>query len=318
MCKFRRKFRVRLEHLKSSDCWVAISIDVVESKRQGADFEKLDIGGDPPCPGEASLRKPSFNRENVVLEIDLDGGTLNLRKMTTFKASYSEDRFEAEADQCVSLPIRSSQDATAKSPITCFLVPLAPLSWVSSSSMLRSLLLTYQTEITILAQSAVLPVAFVLTIVSVRMTNLWARVPRPEKAIEAGLKGLSNKSILYNYYHFPARHVLICPQGIFAIVTRWHDQVYTVRDGRFRSHRNIISKAFSVIRFDGIGKPFRDAEFAREVVQRTLDDIAPDVEVRPLVVFVDPKAELRIEDELKTPVLFADPKRAPQSQRLHA
>ncbi len=165
--------------------------------------------------------------------------------------------------------------------------------------------------ITILAQSAVLPVAFVLTIVSVRMTNLWARAPRPEKAIEAGLKGLSNKSILYNYYHFPARHVLICPQGVFAIVTRWHDQAYTVRDGRFRSHRNIISKAFSVIRFDGIGKPFRDAEFAREVVQRTLDEIAPDVEVRPLVVFVDPKAELRIEDKLKTPVLFADPKRDP-------
>lgn len=166
-------------------------------------------------------------------------------------------------------------------------------------------------SITILAQSAVLPVAFVLTIVSVRMTNLWARAPRPEKAIEAGLKGLSNKSILYNYYHFPARHVLICPQGVFAIVTRWHDQVYTVRDGRFRSHRNIISKAFSVIRFDGIGKPFRDAEFAREVVQRTLDEIAPEVEARPLVVFVDPKAELRIEDKLKTPVLFADPKRDP-------
>ena len=86
-------------------------------------------------------------------------------------------------------------------------------------------------SLTLIAQSAVLPVLLVLTVLSVRMTNMWARVPRPENAIEEGLKGLSNKSILYNYYHFPARHVLICPQGVFAIVTRWHDQEFTFREG---------------------------------------------------------------------------------------
>ena len=67
--------------------------------------------------------------------------------------------------------------------------------------------------LTLIAQSAILPVAFVLTVVSVRMTNLWARRPRPEDAIAGGLKGMSNKSVLYNYYHFPARHVLILSAG---------------------------------------------------------------------------------------------------------
>ncbi len=165
--------------------------------------------------------------------------------------------------------------------------------------------------LTIFVQSAILPIAFILTIVSVRMTNLWARSPRPEKAIEDGLKGLSNKSILYNYYHFPARHVLICPQGVFAIVTRWHDQEFTIRDGKFRSHRNMLSKFFSMIRLDGVGKPLRDAEFARQEVQRSLDDIAGEVEVQPLVVFVDPSAKLNFEDELELPVLYADPKKKP-------
>ena len=37
--------------------------------------------------------------------------------------------------------------------------------------------------------------------------------PGPESAIADGLKGMSNKSVLYNYHHFPARHVLICPPG---------------------------------------------------------------------------------------------------------
>lgn len=165
--------------------------------------------------------------------------------------------------------------------------------------------------LTLLLQTAVLPVAFVLTVISVRMTNLWARVPRPEKAIEAGLKGLSNKSILYNYYHFPARHVLICPQGVYAIVTRWHDQEFTIRDGKFHSKRNILSKFFSAIRFDGVGKPFRDAEYAREQVQAAIDEISPEIEVQPLIVFVDPSARINMEDEVETPVLFADPKLKP-------
>ena len=165
--------------------------------------------------------------------------------------------------------------------------------------------------LTLIAQSAILPIAFILTIISVRMTNLWARVPRPENAIEDGLKGLSNKSILYNYYHFPARHVLICPQGIFAIVTRWHDQGFTFRNGKFSSQRNIVSKLFSAIRFDGIGKPLRDAEYARDHIQRAIDEVADDVTVLALVVFTDPSANVEFEDTPELAVLFADTKKSP-------
>lgn len=163
----------------------------------------------------------------------------------------------------------------------------------------------------LLLQTAILPAAFVLTVISVRMTNLWARRPRPEQAIADGLKGLSGKSVLYNYHHFPARHVLICPQGVYAMVTRWHDYEFTVRDGRFHSKRGLISRLFSAIRFDGVGRPFRDAEDARQRVQAMMDDIKADVTVQPLIVFVDPAARVNMEDEPETPVLFADPKQKP-------
>ncbi len=178
---------------------------------------------------------------------------------------------------------------------------------------INSSLVTGETPNTliILVQAAVLPVAFVLTIASVRMTNLWARSPRPEDAIADGLKGLSNKSVLYNYYHFPARHVLICPQGVFAIVTRWHDQKFTVSNGKFASRKNIISKFFSSLRFDGVGRPFADAERAKNQVASALESIAPDIEVQSLIVFIDPSAEIDIEGALEVPVLFADSKRKP-------
>lgn len=178
---------------------------------------------------------------------------------------------------------------------------------------INSSLVTGETPSTliILVQAAVLPVAFILTIVSVRMTNLWARSPRPEDAIADGLKGLSNKSILYNYYHFPARHVLVCPQGVFAIVTRWHDQKFAVSDGKFVSRKNMISKFFSALRFDGVGRPFADAERAKNQVASALESIAPDIEVQSLIVFIDPSAEIEVEGKLKVPVLFADSKRKP-------
>jgi len=163
----------------------------------------------------------------------------------------------------------------------------------------------------LILQSSVLPIAFVLTVFSVRMTNLWARRPRPETAIADGLKGMSNKSVLYNYYHFPARHVLVCPQGVYAIITRWHDHKFVFRDGKFRSQKNLISRFFSLVRFDGVGRPFRDAEQARQHLQRAIDQVAPDVEVQGLVVFVDPAVEIEFATEPASPVLYADTKKSP-------
>ena len=162
----------------------------------------------------------------------------------------------------------------------------------------------------LLFQVLVLPVAFILTLVSVRMTNLWARPPRPEDAIEEGLKGLSNKSVLYNYYHFPARHVLICPQGVFAIVTRWHNGRYTVKGERWTTNQGIFSKLGSFIRADGIGSPSIDAQRAATKVKKQLADIAPDVEVTPLIIFIDSTAEVEVEDS-DIEIVFADPKAKP-------
>ncbi|MCA9883947.1 MAG: NERD domain-containing protein [Anaerolineae bacterium] len=165
-------------------------------------------------------------------------------------------------------------------------------------------------SLVLLFQVLVLPVAFVLTLVSVRMTNLWARPPRPEDAIEEGLKGLSNKSVLYNYYHFPARHVLICPQGIFAIVTRWHNGRYTVKGDRWQTKQSIFSRLGGFIRADGIGSPSLDAQRAAEKVQKQLSKIAPDVDVTPLIVFIDSTAEIEIEDS-DIDIVFTDPKAKP-------
>lgn len=161
-----------------------------------------------------------------------------------------------------------------------------------------------------LLQMAVLPLAFVTTIVSVRMTNLWVRSPRPEVVIREGLKGISNKSVLYNYYHFPARHVLICPQGVYAMVTRFQDGRYTVTGDRWTTHKSAVSRILGLFRFDGMGNPTADALRAAEHVKALLEPIAPGVEVHPVIVFVDPKVEVNIISPT-VPVVYPVGKKSP-------
>ncbi len=148
----------------------------------------------------------------------------------------------------------------------------------------------------IILPTAVLPVAFIMTIVSVRMTNLWARLPRPEKAIEDSLKGIPPKTTLFNYYHFPARHVLICPAGVYAIVTRFQDGSQSCQGDVWRTSRSLLGRLASIFRFDGIGNPTADALRAAEHVKSQMTSAGIDVEVKPLVLFVDPRVSLSVDD----------------------
>ncbi|MBK8026086.1 MAG: NERD domain-containing protein [Chloroflexi bacterium] len=145
-----------------------------------------------------------------------------------------------------------------------------------------------------LLQALILPIAFISTIVSVRMTNLWVRDPRPEKLIAAGLKGVSNRSVLYSYFHFPARHVLVCPQGVFAFVTRFQDGRFAVENDQWRTRRTAIGRIVGLLRFDGLGNPTQDAQRAADHVKKLLEPIAPGIEVHPVIVFNDPRVSVEV------------------------
>lgn len=174
----------------------------------------------------------------------------------------------------------------------------------------RQSMMTADLVLGLIVPTLVMVFALGATIASVRMTNQWVREPRPETALREGLKGLSNKSVLYNYYHHRARHVLIAPQGVFAIATRYQDGAFSVNGDTWATHRRPAGRLLSVFRFDSLGSPTRDALAAAEHVKALLAPIAPDVTVQPLVVFTDPRARLEITDPL-VPVVHAQDKLEP-------
>lgn len=157
----------------------------------------------------------------------------------------------------------------------------------------------------LLVMPVVLLIGFTATVISVRMTNLWIRQPRPEEAIVQGLKGIGSKAVLYNYLHLPARHVLIAPQGVFAIVTRFQDGHFIIKNDRWKQKRSLFGMIFSVFRMDGIGDPRFDAELAADHIQDIIDEINSDVEVQPIIVVVDPRAVVEIEGETSVPIVYA-------------
>jgi hypothetical protein len=169
---------------------------------------------------------------------------------------------------------------------------------------------TGDSEWMVVLQALSLPLIFVMTIISISMTNQWNRPPHPEDALAEGLKSLSKKSIIFHYYHGSARHVLIAPQGVFAIVTRWHEGEFSVEGNKWKTHKGGFSRFLSAMRMEGVGNPSTDAERAAAHLQKLLKDIAPNVDVKPLVVFVSPKAVLNVKDPT-VPVLYADESRDP-------
>jgi hypothetical protein len=161
-----------------------------------------------------------------------------------------------------------------------------------------------------LVATVVLPFALGLALFAVYMTNLWIREPRPEQVIRDGLKGMNKKSRLYHYHHSPAKHILIAPQGVFVMVVRWQQGHIIVRDGRWTFRRNLLSSIPAIFRLDSLGRPYAEAERAANYLQSLLDPIAPDVEVQPLIIITDPRAQFEVngDDEMPVPVLYANEK----------
>jgi hypothetical protein len=163
----------------------------------------------------------------------------------------------------------------------------------------------YDTSLYLVIMPVVLIVGFVCTMISIRMTNWWIRLPRPEQVIEESLRGVGNKAVLYNYFHLPARHVLISPFGVFAIVTRYQDGRFSVNGRQWRTHRTALGRLLSLFRYDHLGSPTQDAEAAAAHIQQVIDSIAPNTLVHPLIVFTDPRAQVNVE-QTDIPILFVN------------
>ncbi|MBN1679912.1 MAG: GIY-YIG nuclease family protein [Anaerolineae bacterium] len=156
-----------------------------------------------------------------------------------------------------------------------------------------------------------LPALLLMTISSVRMANIWIREPRPADVLATALKGFGHKYTLFHYL-LPGQHLLFGPEGVFVIKTLWHEREYRVVGSRWIGDQGLMRRLFGYMRQDLIGNPFQEVEYEVRETQRVLNKVLGDndIEIQPLVVFINPNARFESEDPVY-PVLYADSKRKP-------
>ena len=178
--------------------------------------------------------------------------------------------------------------------------------------------LAKQNDALLLLPCAIMPLGLVTTLVSVRLTNQYVRLPHPEDAIRDGLKGINRRSILYNYLLGP-NHVLITPQGVFSLTTRFQETRFKIEGDKWfnAKRRGPLAPFFLFLKQEALGDPFKQAKQEAEAVQPLVDQALPGagIKVQPVVVFTSSKATLDVIDPT-IPVAYADAKKKPSLKAL--
>lgn len=138
---------------------------------------------------------------------------------------------------------------------------------------------------------------FIFTNLSIYFSNRWLRLPRPDQALDAALKGLDDRFAIY-HYRLGASHALVTPAGVFALTPKFQvgEITYESTRGRWRQKGgNTYLKLFGQ---EGIGNPSAEAAVEADSLARKLKQMLPDYDlppILPVIVFTSDRAMLNAE-----------------------
>ncbi|MDK1044364.1 MAG: hypothetical protein QGM45_01615 [Anaerolineales bacterium] len=121
------------------------------------------------------------------------------------------------------------------------------------------------------------------------MRNRWDRRPRIDELLDGALKGLDQRFAIF-HYSLGARHLLICPGGVFALIPRGEAGKIEYNNGnwtRTTSRGSLIRRA-GTRSIRGIERE-ADAE-----VDRANSRLDLTFSVRPMFVFIHSNAEMNV------------------------
>ena len=156
-------------------------------------------------------------------------------------------------------------------------------------------------------------VGFFMSQVGINFTNRWGRNPRQDEIIDKSLKGLGREYSIYHYVT-PVSHLLIGPAGAWTILLNFQSGVVTYEKKRWRAKGGgFLQSYMRIFGQENIGRPDLESEAeidsAKRYFQRVLPEGAEIPEVQAVLLFANPKVELKVEDSpipAMTPKDFKD------------
>jgi len=153
------------------------------------------------------------------------------------------------------------------------------------------------------ATLTLLVLGFLMSTVATGLINRWVREPRADQHLTSALKGFDSRHALFNYTT-KAPHILLAPNQLYAITTKFHDGQVSVKDNKW--HRNFsLGRLLRIFADEGLGNPTVEARQNAKILEDLLKNNLPeaaDIPVRPVIVFTDPKVDLTVENS-DVPVL---------------
>jgi hypothetical protein len=166
---------------------------------------------------------------------------------------------------------------------------------VGFAALVLAVLLSLKRE-TVLSAYGVMVAGLILVNVGAIYGGKWIRDPRPDQSLDKALKGLNHGSRLYNYL-LPVDHVLVSSVGLFVLTLKAQDGQIIGHGEKWQRRLNLWG-SFTAMFESKLGNPSRQARNEVAKVQDWLHAHLPETEVpvRPVIVFVNPKAQLRLEE----------------------
>lgn len=171
-------------------------------------------------------------------------------------------------------------------------------------------------------QSPLLLLSFVFLVLGLVVSSIgtlnmsrWVREPRADQALAQALRGYDDRYRLYSYI-LPAPHVLLSPVGLFVLTAMGQDGVIRYEGGKLRRDFS-VGRLLRFLADEGLGKPFAEGDSQVQALQEFLDehDAGEGTELRNLLVFFNPRAELSVSDPPRPVVIPKGLKRAIRRQQ---
>ena len=140
---------------------------------------------------------------------------------------------------------------------------------------------------------------FILTQVGMYMGNRYGRRPRPDEKLDAGLKGLQNEFVIYDYMT-PASPLLVGPAGVWILLPYHQRGQVTYSKNRWRmGGGGFLQGYMRIFGQDSIGRPDIEMESDINGIKKHLEKQLEGVqvpEINTVMVFTDETVQIDAED----------------------
>ncbi len=162
------------------------------------------------------------------------------------------------------------------------------------------LLITFKWPNLFVYSLGALLIGFLMSQVGIHYTNRWGHNPRPDEIVDKCLKGLGREFTIYHYVT-PVSHLLVGPAGVWTIMPNFQSGTIAYDKKRWRAKGGgFLQSYMRLFGQENIGRPDLESEAEIDSAKRYLKRVLPEgtevPDVKSLLLFANPKVELKVED----------------------